>query len=134
SRFTATETDPFPSRAVLDERDPVLPIEAFPEIESKADFQQRAIKHWNARIRRFYELAADEGVEVEHVQTLPIRHLTWLAENQINRLRNDPVSRMHTAAIARKEGVDPGTVRDGIAAAAQILKFNLRPHKAGRPR
>jgi hypothetical protein len=103
-------------------RDPILPIEAFPQIENLEQFRIRAEAHWRAKVRALLRWSMPIFA-VRKVRSQPVRRFTWFVEYQI---RGRSI-----ASIAKVDKVTKATVSQGIKDVADLVGFELRPPSAG---
>jgi hypothetical protein len=99
----------YPTNSALARRDPADPLEAFPDIESRAGFLDRARRHWAARVDEY-----QQSIGAEATRKRPERHFEWLAQHAVGH---------HTiGAIRRRYGVKRwDNVKKGIVGAAGFL-------------
>jgi hypothetical protein len=113
----------YPTNDSLAAQDPIYPIAAHPELESRDTFMKRAENHWRAKLTR-----AQVAIGA-HVPTPRIfaRDFRWLALY----LRGKNYSQ-----ISHGEGhsMKAETVKAGVIRASKLLELNLPAARRGRPR
>ena len=121
STFTEAIHDEYPSTDALRARDPLIPIEAFPELETEEEFVNRSAQHWQARVNALRATATPSDPPL-------LRWFEFLARNQVFRHAFDPSSRQTITEIRKQFGVKHDTVAAGIKRAAAVLgmKVNRR--------
>lgn len=114
----------YPNSLMLRARSPNGPLEAFPELEDKAEFMGRAERHWEARV------AALQG-EMQPTPTVPARYFDWLARYLVP--PTDGQRTENFAQIAKRDGRKQKAVSRGVYAAATLLGLSPPPVRRGRP-
>jgi hypothetical protein len=120
SSFNRALWDEYPNTNVLEKREPADPLEAFPELESRHDFLERAGRHWTARVASLQQAHSD-GVDA-----VTERHFEWLARYQVGRETFSQIAR-DVGSNTKQE-----TVSKGVRAAAEIL--GVKPRTPSRDR
>ena len=109
-------------------KEPLAPVEAFPDREDLSAFTKRAQLHWKKRAQVTELLGYAKGRSKRTPE-----HFEWLVRYQLNQETFTSIASNSPLPTKPDDKVEPGAVEAAVRSTARYLGLALRRAPRGRP-